>query len=226
MRVCVYVVGCERGHNPRRGPSGLDRGGWAGRRGPGLRRESGARPAAALRADGHTSPGGRHPALPPSCHSARRHAPCLLVRKARRRLASASSGRPSQPSAVSIPEACHTAQHPAQFLGPSRPRAPSQHAQGPGRSSAPLGSFLCPPELCCPPHQAPPKHRAPPQTPSSRGVSPSPLPLPSESGVRAGGPGGEAANQLGDPDCIFLTNVKHPRAAICSNGKNQQVPGV
>lgn len=37
---------------------------------------------------------------------------------------------------------------------------------------------------------------------------------------------GEAVNQLGNPDCILITNAKHPRAAISSNGKNQRVPGV
>lgn len=54
--------------------------------------------------------------------------------------------------------------------------------------------------------------------------------LPSQSGVRGGGWGvgaeGEAVNQLGNPDCILITNAKHPRAAIYSNGKNQRVPGV
>lgn len=37
---------------------------------------------------------------------------------------------------------------------------------------------------------------------------------------------GEAVNQFGNPDCILITNAKHPRAAISSNGKNQRVPGV
>lgn len=37
---------------------------------------------------------------------------------------------------------------------------------------------------------------------------------------------GEAVNQLGNLDCILITNAKHPRAAISSNGKNQRVPGV
>lgn len=35
---------------------------------------------------------------------------------------------------------------------------------------------------------------------------------------------GEAVNQLGNPDCILITNAKHPRAAISSNGKKSAGP--
>lgn len=159
-----------------------------------------------------------------SCHSALRDVLCLFVRKASLRLASASLGRPSQPSAVTFrrPVTRPDTHHSSREL--ERHQAPSPRAQDAWRSRRLSAPLWCPPssrQLPAPKPISPP----PEQTPSSQGILFSTLRclrVRCEDWRRRG----EAANQLGNPDCILITNAKHPRAAICSNGKNQQVPGV
>lgn len=142
-----------------------------------------------------------------------RRALCLLVRKARFRPASASLGRPSQPSAVSLPGLSHG---PAPTTIPGKLRDPQFLPSTSLRLPMPS-----PPALPPPPNT---EQRAP-RHPAAKGF---PLLHCHCLQVRCEdwGRRGEAANQLGNPDCILITNAKHPRAAICRNGKNQQVPGV
>ena len=104
-----------------------------------------------------------------------------------------------------------------------RHQAPSEQAQQPRRRL--FSPPRCPPRA--PTSCLPPSPLAPDRTdnPASPGTLFSTV-IASKSGARVrGAHGGEHVNQLGNPDCILITNAKHPRAAICSNGKNQQVPG-
>ena len=165
---------------------------WGRRGGPQVGRRrlghlGGSRGCSLGAADWHTIPGRPSPACSSSCHSALRDALCLSVQKAQLRPASASLGRPSQPSAVIIPEACHTAQQPPQF--PGTWKAPGPFRASTASMEAPLLSSPLPSVSA---HQLPaPNPLAPDRTdnPAAQGLC-FPLSLPPSQVRGSGGPAG------------------------------------